>query len=264
MSSRSNRRDQPVSNSAILLLDADGRLAGWSTAAQNASGYAPEELRGLAFERLFAADAPGGVAGWLREAAAQRHVAGDGWFTAKDGTRRRTSAFVEKLEADGGADAAFAVSLGDLPASPTESEEQFRLLVQGVTDYAIYLLDPHGNITNWNLGGERIKGYRSDEIIGRHFSLFYTEEEREEGEPQHGLDVAAREGRYEVDGWRVRKDGSRFWAGCVIDAIRDRDGELIGFAKITRDLTEKKRDEETLAATREALAQSQKWKRSAS
>ena len=152
----------------------------------------------------------------------------------------------------------------DVAARPTaepalvDDEHQFRILVQGVADYAIYLLDPHGNITNWNLGGERIKGYRSEEIIGRHFSRFYTEEDLAKGEPGRGLAIAARDGRYEQEGWRVRKDGTRFWANAVIDAIRDRHGTLIGFAKVTRDLTEKKAAEEALELTRAALTQSQK------
>src|SRR5580765_731289 len=152
----------------------------------------------------------------------------------------------------------------DVAARPTaepaqvDDEHQFRMLVQGVTDYAIYLLDPEGNITNWNLGGERIKGYRSDEIIGQHFSRFYTAEDRANGEPGRGLAIAARDGRFEQEGWRVRKDGTRFWANAIIDAIRDPRGTLIGFAKVTRDLTEKKAAEEALELTRAALAQSQK------
>src|SRR5205085_8562596 len=109
-----------------------------------------------------------------------------------------------------------------------------------------------------NLGGERIKGYRAEEIIGRHVSRFYTEDDRAKGEPQRGLAIAAREGRYESEGWRVRKDGSRFWANAVIDAIRDPEGKLVGFAKITRDLTEKKAAEEALEQTRAVLVQSQK------
>lgn len=143
-------------------------------------------------------------------------------------------------------------------AALVESERQFRVLVQGVTDYAIYMLDPEGYITNWNLGGERIKGYRADEVIGRHFSIFYTPEERAAGEPEQALAIAARDGRCEGEGWRVRKDGTRFWAGAVIYRILDEGGKLIGFAKITRDMTEKKRAEDELEEARAALAQSQK------
>ena len=132
------------------------------------------------------------------------------------------------------------------------------MLVQGVTDYAIYMLDPHGRITNWNPGGERIKGYPADEIVGQHFSIFYTEEDRAAGEPGRELATPPREGRFEGEGWRVRKDGTRFWASVVIDRILDQDGKLLGFAKITRDMTEKKKAEEALERARAALAQAQK------
>ena len=139
-----------------------------------------------------------------------------------------------------------------------DSERQFRMLVQGVSDYAIYMLDPEGRITNWNLGGERIKGYSADEVIGRHFGMFYTPEDRAASVPARALATAAREGRCESESWRVRKDGTRFWANVVVDRILGQDGKVIGFAKVTRDLTEKKRAEEELEQARAALAQSQK------
>jgi len=125
-----------------------------------------------------------------------------------------------------------------------DTEHRFRLLVEGVTDYAIYMLDPGGHIINWNPGAERAKGYSRTEILGRHFSTFYTEEERKAGLPARALSIAAQTGKYEAEGWRVRKDESRFWAGVVINAIRDPNGELVGFAKITRDLTERRAAEE--------------------
>ena len=130
--------------------------------------------------------------------------------------------------------------------------------MQGVTDYAIYMLSPEGVVTNWNLGAQRIKGYLPDEIVGAHFSKFYTDEDREAGEPQKALETAERDGRFEKEGWRVRKDGSRFWAHVVIDAIRDDFGKLVGYAKITRDITERKKSQEQLEGAREALLQSQK------
>ena len=139
-----------------------------------------------------------------------------------------------------------------------ERAEQFRLLVQGVTDYAIYLLSPEGIVTNWNSGAERIKGYAPHEIIGHHFSRFYTPEDREKGEPQAALDTARREGRCEREGWRVRKDGSRFLSHVVIDAIRDHHGALLGFAKITRDITDRKKADAALDQAREELFQAQK------
>src|SRR5262245_787928 len=119
-------------------------------------------------------------------------------------------------------------------------EERYRLLVEAVTDYAIYLLDASGIVTTWNPGAQRFKGYTAEEIIGQHFSRFYTEEDRKINLPKRALEIAAREGKFEAEGWRVRKDGSRFWAYVVIDPIRHPSGELIGFAKITRDLTERK------------------------
>jgi PAS domain S-box-containing protein len=138
------------------------------------------------------------------------------------------------------------------------SEDQFRLLVSGVTDYAIYMLDAEGRVNNWNTGAERIKGYRADEIVGQHFSRFYTEEDRQGGAPAQALEIAAREGRYEAEAWRVRKDGSRFWASVVIDAMRDPAGKVIGFAKVTRDITERRERQEELERMRLSLAQSQK------
>src|SRR4030095_1628031 len=138
------------------------------------------------------------------------------------------------------------------------SEEQFRLLVQGVSDYAIYLLDLEGKVTNWNLGAQRIKGYFANEIVGQHFSRFYTDEDRAAGIPQTALETARRDGRFEKEGWRIRKDGSRFWAHVVIDAIRDDDGNTIGYAKITRDITERKKHEEELERAREFSLQAQK------
>jgi PAS domain S-box-containing protein len=138
-----------------------------------------------------------------------------------------------------------------------DSEQRFRLLVEGVTDYAIYMLDPTGIVTNWNTGAERIKGYRADEILGQNFARFYTEEDRRAGRPEEALATAAAEGRFETEAWRVRKTGERFWAGIVLDAIRGTDGQLVGFAKITRDLTERRAIEEQLrqAQKMEAVGQ---------
>ena len=127
------------------------------------------------------------------------------------------------------------------------SEDHYRLLVESVKDYAIVVLDPDGNVVSWNAGAERIKGYRAEEIIGKPFSIFYTREDLEQGKPEMELRAAAAEGRFEDEGWRVRKDGSRFWANVVITVLREKDGKLRGFAKLTRDLTERKRMEEELA-----------------
>jgi PAS domain S-box-containing protein len=146
--------------------------------------------------------------------------------------------------------------LSDLLA--LSEEQRFRLLVSSVTDYAIYMLDSDGHVATWNPGAERFKGYSADEIIGEHFSRFFTPDDAAAGLPTKALRIAARDGRFEAEGWRVRKDGTHFWVNAVIDAIRAEDGSILGFAKITRDLTEKKLAADELERTREALAQSQK------
>jgi len=138
------------------------------------------------------------------------------------------------------------------------SERQFRMLVESVTDYAIYMLDDGGDVTTWNRGAERIKGYSAREIIGQHFSCFYTKDDCRKDLPQQALETAAREGKYTNEGWRVRKDGSQFWATVIIQAIRDEDGELIGFAKVTQDVTERLKQQDALAKAQTAFVQTQK------
>ncbi|MDH2054096.1 PAS domain S-box protein [Achromobacter marplatensis] len=144
------------------------------------------------------------------------------------------------------------------PALTLAGESRYRLLVEAVMDYAIYLLDTEGRITSWNRGAERFKGYASHEVIGRHFSLFYTDEDRLVGVPQKALETARREGRFEAEGWRVHKSGRKFWCSVVIDAIHDDDGNLLGFAKITRDITDKKKAQEDIDAAHDALHHAQK------
>ena len=132
------------------------------------------------------------------------------------------------------------------PEELGESDESFRLLVEGVRDYAIFMLDPEGRVTIWNAGAERMKGYEAGEIIGEHFSAFYTEEDLRRGHPEEELRIAVSQGRYQEEGWRVRKDGTRFWANVLITALRDDEGRLRGFSKVTRDITERKRIQEAL------------------
>ena len=145
---------------------------------------------------------------------------------------------------------------GSKPLS--DNERQFRMLVESVVDYALYMLDPNGIVANWNTGGQRIKGYTPAEIVGQHFSRFYTDADRASGKPARALQIARETGRYEEEGWRVRKDGSFFWASVVIDPIRDDDGTLIGYAKITRDISERREAQLALERVQRQLAESQK------
>ncbi len=164
----------------------------------------------------------------------------------KDGSRFWSSAVLQAVRDEQGVLIGFAKITRDITeraaaqAALLESERRFRVLVEGVVDYAIYMLDPSGIVSNWNTGAERLKGYTAVEIVGQHFSKFYTKEERSKGVPGRVLETAAREGRFETEGWRVRKDGSRFWASVVVDTIRNKAGKLEGFAKVTRDITERR------------------------
>jgi PAS domain S-box-containing protein len=249
---------------ALFLLDRNGAIAGWTAAAAALCGTSAEELRQTAFARLFVADA-----GEPDFALSLAEVGRDGLSTQGSLNCRGAGptpvrAVIEPILGDAAQITGFAVRIIDLTGSSeseaalAESEQQFRILVQGVTDYAIYMLDPHGKITNWNAGGERIKGYSAEEIVGQHFSRFYAKEDQARGDPARTLSIAASKGQFEGEGWRVRKDGTRFWAGVVVDRILDKDGNLVGFAKITRDMTEKKKAEDALERARAALAQSQK------
>jgi PAS domain S-box-containing protein len=188
-------------------------------------------LVGLAAQAAVAIDNSRLYEASVREIAARKH--------AEEELRELNRTLEDRVAERAGQLAASTMRLADV-------EQRFRILVEGVTDYAIYMLDPGGTIINWNPGAERIKGYTREEIIGQHFSKFYTEEERQAGIPRKALDTAARTGKYGTEGCRVRKDGTRFWANVVVNAIRDTQGELVGFAKITRDLTERKAAEELM------------------
>lgn len=151
------------------------------------------------------------------------------------------------------ADSQTKLGIPEKEMQPRERDAQFRLLVEAVQDYAIFMLDPAGNVKTWNTGAERIKQYTASDIIGKHFSQFYPEEDKRNRKPDWELDVAAREGRFEDEGWRVRKDGSRFWANVIITALRDKSGKLVGFGKVTRDFTEKMEAKEALARSERSL-----------
>jgi PAS domain S-box-containing protein len=255
-----------ISDYAIYMLDTGGHVSSWNTGAQRFKGYIAPEILGKHFSRFYTPEdqATNLPAHALNTALTEGKYEAEGWRMRKDGTRFWASVVIDPIYDEHNRLLGYAKITRDITAKREAekalraSEERFRLLVQGVTDYAIYMLSPQGEVTNWNVGAERIKGYRAEEIVGQHFSRFYTDEDREGGMPQRALATAMRDGRYEAEGWRRRKDGTRFWAHVVIDAIHDDSGELIGFAKITRDLTEKKAAADALAEANAALFQSQK------
>lgn len=256
---------EAVTDHAIFMLDPNGIVTSWNAGAERITAYKESEIVGRSFATFYeeadrAAGMPQRV---LSIAARDGKFQAEGWRIRKDGSRFWAFVIVEAIH-DNGELIGFAKVTRDLTERRQaeeelrRSEELFRRLVEGVTDYAIYMLDPGGIVSNWNAGAQRIKGYGPDEIVGRHFSIFYTDEERDRGEPARSLAIAEREGRFEAEAWRQRKDGSRFWANVVIDAIRDPSGRLVGFAKITRDITERREAQLALERTREALLHSQK------
>ena len=200
----------------------------------------------------------------LATAASEGRFECEGWRVRKDGTRFWTHVVIDPVISESGSLIGYAKITRDVSERRAidkalhESEQRFRLLVQGVHDYAIYMLDPQGKVTNWNSGAQAIKGYQAAEIVGQHFSVFYTPEDRAAGVPGRALETALREGKFEGEALRVRKNGERFWANVVIDPNHDDQGNLLGFAKVTRDVTEKRRAQDEIDRAREALVQAQK------
>jgi PAS domain S-box-containing protein len=240
---------QSVRDYAIFMLDPQGYILTWNAGAQRIKGYEPEEIIGQHFSRFYPAEALGrGHPDYeLRVAIAEGRFEEEGWRLRKDGSRFWANVVITALRDASGKLIGFGKVTRDLTRrrefeqSLRESEERFRLLVEGVAEYAIFMLDANGYVATWNSGAERINGYRAEEIVGQHFSRFYPADAVESGWPEHELQVATSEGRYEEEGWRVRKDGSQFWASIVITALRDESGNLKGFAKLTRDLSERQR-----------------------
>jgi PAS domain S-box-containing protein len=257
---------EAITDYAIYILDPTGIVSSWNAGAERFKGYTASEIIGQHFSRFYPEEErkKGTPQRGLDAAARDGKFEGEGWRLRKDGTRFWAHVVIDPIRSPDGTLIGYAKITRDLTerrkAEETlrQSEAQFKLLVQGVTDYAIYMLSPEGNIASWNAGAERIKGYAPEEIIGQHFSRFYTPEDREAGAPQKALQAAQQGGRFEKEAWRIRKDGTKFWANVVIDPIRSDTGALIGYAKITRDITERKRAETELEQTREALFQSQK------
>jgi len=257
---------EAVADYAVCLLDPEGRVRSWNPGAQRITGYGAEEIIGKPFATFFTEEDRQLRRPELALEAARRngHFTGEGWQVRRDGSRFWSCAVLDAVRDEAGHLIGFAKITHDITERHTaqqalrESERRFRLLVQGVTDYAIFMLDPEGRVAEWNGGARRIKGYDAQEVIGQHFSCFYTEEDRAAGAPRMALEQARQTGRFETESWRVRKDGSRFWASVVIEAIHDENDNLIGFAKITRDITERHMAQQEMERIREQMAQIQR------
>ncbi len=247
-----------VQDYAIFVLDRDGHIRSWNAGAALIKGYSADEIIGRHFSTFYT---PDDIARhWpeheLKLATTEGRFEDSGWRVRKDGTRFWANVIITALRDEKGQLLGFSKITRDLTELKREaeelreSEERFRLLVEGVQDYAIYMLSPDGVVTSWNLGARRIKGYAASEIIGKHFSRFYEKGDIEAGRPWNELAIAREHGRAEDEGWRLRKDGTRFWARVVVTALHDAGGELRGFAKVTQDLTQRRNAEATEDAAR--------------
>lgn len=240
-----------VRDYAIFMLDTEGHVLTWNAGAERIKGYRADEIIGHHFSRFYPAEAlaRGLPQHELKVAAEVGAFEDEGWRVKKDGSQFWANVVITGMRGKQGQLIGFAKVTRDLTLRRNHeealrrSEERFRLLVEGVADYAIFMLDVNGKIATWNVGAQRIKGYTAEEIIGQHFSIFYPAEAKESGWPDYELQMAAEKGSFVDDGWRLRKDGSRLWANVTITALRDDAGRLIGFAKLTRDLSERKRAE---------------------
>ena len=247
-----------VQDYAIFMLDPQGRVATWNAGAQRLKGYAASEVIGRHFELFYPPDAV--ERGWpkeeLRRALEFGRVEDEGWRVRKDGSRFWASVVITVLFDGAGVLQGFAKVTRDLTErraheeAMRQSEEQLRLLMGAVADYAIFMLDAEGKVLSWNTGAERINRYREDEVLGRHFSMFFTADDVAAGVPARELAVALRNGRAEAEGWRVRKGGEVFWAAAVLTPVIGPDGDLRGYAKVTRDLSEPRRAAELERSSR--------------
>jgi PAS domain S-box-containing protein len=240
---------EAVSDYSIIVLDPGGIVISWNDGARKLKGYDTAEAIGRHFSLFYPSELleqnqPDRALETVRQAG---HMEEEGWRLRKDGTRFWASVVITQIPGTNGEIRGFSLITRDLSERRRQdemlrmSEERFRLLVEGVKDYAIFMLDPGGHIVSWNLGAQKNKGYEASEIIGQHFSVFYPPEVAAIGWPEQELRNALRDGRFEDEGWRIRKDGSRFWASVVITALHDATGRHRGFAKVTRDLTERRR-----------------------
>jgi PAS domain S-box-containing protein len=248
-----------VTDYAIYMLDPEGRIMSWNSGVQRIKGYSENEVIGRHFSLFFPPeDVQRGKPMTLLEIAAREgKYQEEGWRVRKDGSLFWASILITPLYDASGELRGFGKVTRDMTQARQaqealrQSEERFRLLIEAVQDYAIFMLDTTGHIVSWNSGAQRINGYAPHEIIGRHFSTFYPEEDVRNGKPERELRIATAEGRYEEEGWRIRKDGSSFWANVLITAIFDEHGELRGFTKVTRDMTERKLADEQREQLRE-------------
>jgi PAS domain S-box-containing protein len=242
---------ESVRDYAIFMLDPNGYVLTWNAGAERFKGYRAHEIIGQHFSRFYPSEALAReLPDYELKVASETGVFEDeGWRVRKDGTLFWANVVITAMRNAQGELIGFAKVTRDLTRRRgheeelRRSEERFRLLVEGVAEYAIFMLDPNGQVATWNSGAQRIKGYTADEIIGQHFSVFYPDQAKESRWPEHELQMAAEKGTFTDTGWRVRKDGTTFWANVTITALRDDTAKLIGFAKLTRDLTEAKRIE---------------------
>jgi PAS domain S-box-containing protein len=240
---------ESVADYAIFLLDTAGHIRSWNEGARRLKGYEQEEVLGRSFELFYPEEkiASGFPAYELEMASRFGRFEDEGWRLRRDGSRFWASVVITALFDEGGEHRGFAKVTRDLTERRRheellrQSEEMFRLMVEGVRDYAIFMLDPEGRIASWNLGAQLNTGYTAEEVIGRNFSVFYPQDKIDQGWPQHELRLALRDGRYEEEGWRLRKDGGRYWANVVITPVYDAEGRHRGFAKVTRDLSDRRR-----------------------
>jgi PAS domain S-box-containing protein len=254
---------ESVRDYAIFMLDPKGHVLTWNAGAERFKGYRAQEIIGQHFSRFYPPEevARGLPEHELQVASKEGSFEDEGWRVRKDGSLFWANVVITAMRDTDGELVGFAKVTRDLTQRRAHeedlrrSEERFRLLIEGVADYAIFMLDPNGRVSTWNMGAERIKGYAANEIIGQHFSIFYPQEAKDSGWPDHELRVAAEKGKFVDTGWRLRKDGTTFWANVTITALRADAGQLLGFAKLTRDLTQAKRAEamETANQQREEM-----------
>jgi len=248
---------------AMFLLGTDGRVITWNAGGQRIQGYAPEEIIGRHFSIFHTREAVdrGLPAHELKVAAEEGSFEDEGWRVCSDGSIFWASVVITALRGgDDGRLLGYANITRDFTdrklavEALRQSEEQFSLLLEGVVDYAIFMLDPHGIVRSWNSGAQRINGYSRDEIVGKDFSCLYSPEDASAGIPGKELAQARRHGRVETEAWHVRKNGERFWARVVLTGLYDPEGRLRGFAKVTQDLTERKRMDTELEEKNKELA----------